>query len=71
VRCESCGKSRVRIGIDLAARLFCPEHGVAERLRCLVGELSRAERLQSRLAFIERALCRFSRAVELLSQLVE
>ncbi len=64
-------KPRVCISIDLPAALFCAEHRISERLRRLIGELSRAERLEPRLALVESALRCFTRAVELVSQFID
>jgi len=57
--------------IEISAAFLCPVNSVAEGLRCLVGELSGSERLESGLPVVERILRRFAGAIELLFQSIE
>ena len=50
------GETRVRLGVELPARLLRPIYRVAESLRGLVGELARPEGFQADLAFVQREL---------------
>ena len=70
VRSERRHQPRRCLRIELRSRLVRTIHGVAHRLRCLVGELARSERLESDLAFIESVLRDLASAVELSLELV-
>ncbi len=71
MRRESRRQAGVCIRVYLTARLFRAENSVAERLSCLVGQLSSAERLDPRFSFVERIMRRPARAIQLFLQLVD
>ena len=68
---KCCGEAGIRVGIYFRPTLLRAKHGVSESLRRLVSQLTRAERLESDLPFIERALRCLARTVELFLELVE
>ena len=70
VRRERGAQAGVAVGVDVPARLLRAKDGVAQRLRSLVGELARAERLESNLALVESVLRGLAGPIELGLELV-
>ena len=62
MRRERCAQACIALRIDLSARLLRAIDRVAKRLRGFVRQLTRSERLEPNLPFIQRALRGFASA---------
>jgi hypothetical protein len=71
MRCERCGESAVRVGVNVPATLLCAKYGISESLRGLVGELAGSERLDPCFSLVESALRGTSCAIQLFPQLID